>query len=449
MDYFEQYAKSLPQPLDPEEQRQLLIKYYETKDEDARTTLLEHNLRLCVMVAREACYKYNCPDLVDQTFSVCYEELANSLDKYNPYNADQAKFSYYATTNMKLVLLRTFANENQIKYHLIDTVFLKDDEEESIFQFFYDESESHIAEDSASSAFVEDITSHLNTLSSKRKQVMQMYLGIGYPCRFTQAEIAQELGVSRQNISLIVNDTLADLQKYITKNYTLSMPDLSNNSSQKSLTFANVDERDKYIFESYYGLNGKKPKNINQLSSEVHLGIPQIKKIAYGYKESLSKTEQNGAVRQRVDIDSYSQYPIEAIFNDYYGLNGSKIHESSEIKLKYGLSQNVFSNILSITKAQLISEGKYTQEQINELKQSREDRKNKLSLNKHADAYFSHYGLHGYTQKSRLQLSAEYNVALSTIDLWLRQYKQHLASLSPAEREAEIAKYSKIEPEKE
>ena len=36
MDYFERFIKSLPAPLQPDEQRALAIEYYETGNEDAK-----------------------------------------------------------------------------------------------------------------------------------------------------------------------------------------------------------------------------------------------------------------------------------------------------------------------------------------------------------------------------------------------------------------------------
>lgn len=444
MDYFEQYAKTLPQPLDSEVQKQLLIKYYETKDQSARQTLLEHNLRLCLMVAREACYKYNCPTLVDQTFSICYEELEHSLNKYNPYNPEQAKFSSYAINNMKLVLTRAFAYERQIQYQLVDTVTINEDEEDSsLFQFIHDESESHIAEDSASDAFVEDIVSYIDTLPSKKKQVIQMYLGIGYPSRYTQIEIAKELQTSRQNVSFMINDLLDSLQKYILKNYTISMPTFKDNSHVKGLSFKNIYLRDKYIFESYYGLNGKEPKSIKQLQHEVGLKSTQIKIIAYKFKERMSDSKQDEPIRQRVDSVNSSKNIYEEIFNVYYGINGYKIQERHEICSKYGISNNTLSDILSRFATELIDNDQFSQEQLEQIKQSRVSRKKQQTLDKYAQAYFSYYAENGYTQKSRVQLANEFHVTLSAIDIWLKEYKKYLNSLSPSEREAEIAKHSK------
>ena len=109
MSYITKMAHNLPQPLSEQEQNQLLNLYYESRDEDVRQKLLEHNLRLCVKATMDLCTIYGLTNMIDQIFSLCYDGLSYSLDKFDPNQ--KTSFAYFAYSNMKHQLISHLDNE--------------------------------------------------------------------------------------------------------------------------------------------------------------------------------------------------------------------------------------------------------------------------------------------------------------------------------------------------
>ena len=439
MDYFKHYIKTLPQALPEEEQKNLLIEYYETHNESIQQKLLEHNLRLCVSIAEDLYHRYNQHMTPDELFSLCYEELYKALDRYNPYNDAGASFKTFAGDSIKLKLIRPLSYGVAKKLSEVDTHFINDEDEQDLFMFLSDTSESHVAEDTSEALFIQDISNFIDTL--KHGNLLKMYLGLGFPRRFLQSEIAREAGVSRQTTSIKINSALTELKNYIKTNYSLAFPDYFYTAKTDAQNFSNMEDRNKYVFDSYYNLNGMQAKNIQQLADEFNLTPSQIKNIIYTSKNNLSKEEQTKLNRVRIDPNSHTDQYKE-IFDSYYGVKDGIMLSQKEIFDKYNVGLNSMHYVIQY----LIKNGIYTQEEVDQFKQARKILKksqNTLSLYKPAYVYFSYYGENGYTQKSKVELYREMNLTINTINDYIQLYKEHLNSLSPEEKEAELAKYAK------
>lgn len=444
MDYFEQLIKSFPEALPEEEQKALLIEYYETGSEDARQKLLEHNLRLCLSTAEILHKKFNKKFSVDELFSMCYEELYKALDRYNPYNEAGATFRTFASECLKLKLLRPLSNKVADELKHTESIYKNDeeDEERDLIVNYPDESESHIPEDISEKAFIQDITNYIDTL--KNGDILKMRLGLGYSHEYTQAEISEQIHISKQAISQKINDGLKKVQNYIRIKYSLSLPKYTLKPSE-ALKFNNDEERNRYLFESYYALNGKNEKSCQQLADEVYLNPSTVKYLVKTYKASLSSDETDSlSYNQTISRSRIRKYM--EIFNDYYGQNGATKLSIPEIQQKYGFSAKSAAIPIGSICQKLINEGVYSAEDIEKIRQEQKelrDIQRKANWDKHAELYFSYYGINGYPRKSKIELYHDLRLSVNTITGYIHDYKRYLNSLSPEEREAEFAKYSK------
>ena len=165
--------------------------------------------------------------------------------------------------------------------------------------------------------FVEDITNLINNAkwSEQRRNIVKMYLGVEFPKAYSKTEIANQLNVSRQRISQLLDDSLPLVQNYIAKNYPLSFPDAK---PLKALKFEGVEERNLYIFESYYGLNGRAQKKFEQICKEVCLGQTFVKKIVYEYKVSYEQEHNTTLSHTRIAPETYLKQCIAGGFDRVY-----------------------------------------------------------------------------------------------------------------------------------
>ena len=423
-------AHNFPQPLSEQEQNQLLNLYYETRDEDVRQKLLEHNLRLCVKVTMDLCSIHSLYNMIDQIFSLCYDELSSSLDKFDPNQ--KISFSSFAYSNMKFQMMNFLENENFRAYPIIDselgfTTRSGNEDSTDVFDFLKDEDESAMPQNVASDLFVEDITNLINNAkwSEQRRNIVKMYLGVEFPRAYSKTEIANQLNVSRQRISQLLDDSLTLVQNYIAKNYPLSFPDAK---PPKALKFESVEERNLYIFESYYGLNGRAQKKFEQICKEVCLGQTFVKKIVYEYKVSYEQEHNTTLSHTRIAPETYYAEHKDEIFNDYYGLNGGNPLSAHELIAKYNL--NMSSVVLRATLWQMtqdaIADKKYSADEIAKIKHERSLKQKNQKLDKLKYVYCSYYGLDGYISKRKSELAQEFGVGKSTIESWLAKYKKIL-----------------------
>ena len=439
MSKFNQLKKSLPQALSEDEQNKLLNEYYATKNEDIKQKLLEHNLRLCFKAAAEVCTLYDMQDMVDQAFSISYEELYASLEKYDP--SITKSFATYALPNMKHRVIRFLDNERYRKHTFIGSeVAIKETEVVDVFSILQDQSESSMQDQVASDLFKEDIIQFINKSGwgEKRQLIVKMYLGLEYPRQYTQMEISKLLNISRQLTSQIIGDSLKPIQSYIAKKYPYFLPANSIPKPQASLVFKTQKERDLYIFESFYGLNGRIPKSYAQLTEELRLGMSRIKKIISDHKLEYENKHNTKLTHTRTSTEIYTDIDKDAVFNDYFGLNGSTMLSKFQIISKYKLGSSPHSFVLLIKKSidKAISEKKFTAEEIEELKQRRSERLQSDNIEKYKYVYCSYYGLENHESKSKLELAKEFSVGLRAIESWITQYKKIQESLKDPDNQS-------------
>lgn len=433
MDSYKQFLNSLPPVLNLEEQDELLLKYFQTRDADTREKLLVHNLRLCAQCASNFCKKYNLQKYQEDFFSVCYDQLAGALDRFDPTGIDQSKdasFATFALKSMTLSLMRYVQHEDYFSSHLVDTIAMadnKNNEDSDMFSFLFDD--THLQEEVQTKLFKEEIIKFIDGIKgpAHKKTMIKMYLGLDFPKRYSRSEIASIFKCSRETASTTVAKYLNLLQRYVSDNYGSVFPEYARVAEKNCLTFKNNSERNKYILDSYY--NDKNSKSIGVLAKELGISKSCISEIVKRYQDD---NKGNSLGHQIVPKKSRYSSQLEEIFNDKYGVNGSKPLSKQEIIIKYNIpsSSYSYSHFINSVESALIKEGIYTAEEVKEIKKAFGEKSKQARMEKCKEVYYSYLGECGYNKKSLVQLAVENRVAVSTITGWINRYKKHLASVT-------------------
>ena len=201
--------ESLPEPLEQERESELVIRFQEHNDLNAKSELVEHNLRLVMYIAKRfESQKLELPDLV----SVGSIGLIKAVD------------SYKVDKNIKLATYASRCIENEILMYLrkvnksindlsLDDSLVNDDEGNNLTlgeiipddKLVYDEIELKDQKE----YLLESITK----LNNREKKIMSMRYGLNGYDELTQKEVADTMNISQSYISRLEKKILNKLKK--------------------------------------------------------------------------------------------------------------------------------------------------------------------------------------------------------------------------------------------
>lgn len=205
-------AEALPPPL-PREEEDKCLRVIRT-DENARKTLIEHNLRLVVYIAKKfENTKIGLEDLV----SIGTIGLIKAINTFNPEkNIKLATYASRCIENEILMYLRK--NHNSKSEVSIDEPLNVDwDGNELLF------SDVLGTDDDVTSRRMEENTDRqllsiaIRKLSPREKKIMQMRFGLSDTDEKTQKEVADALGISQSYISRLEKRIISKLKKEISR----------------------------------------------------------------------------------------------------------------------------------------------------------------------------------------------------------------------------------------
>ncbi len=206
-------GESLPSPFSAEEEAELVAKM-EGGDNDVKSTLIEHNLRLVVYIARR--FTNTGVDL-DDLISVGTIGLIKAVSSFS---------------GEKKVKLATYASrciENEILMHLRKVVKLKNEVSfEDPLNTDYDGNELILSdvlgsdvdavykkiEGGVESGLLKEA---LSKLSGREKEIMEMRYGLNGGEELTQKEVADLMGISQSYISRLEKKIIVRLKKEFSK----------------------------------------------------------------------------------------------------------------------------------------------------------------------------------------------------------------------------------------
>ena len=203
----------LPLPYTPEQETQMVNKLSEG-DKSIRDSLIEHNLRLVVYIARR--FENTGVDL-DDLVSVGTIGLIKAVNSFN------------AEKNIKLATYASRCIENEILMHLRRTVKLKSEVSfEEPLNTDWEGNELMLCDVMGTDGDIvykkiengvenELLGIALTKLNDKEREIMRLRYGLGGEKEKTQKEVADMLGISQSYISRLEKKIISRLQKEFSK----------------------------------------------------------------------------------------------------------------------------------------------------------------------------------------------------------------------------------------
>jgi RNA polymerase sporulation-specific sigma factor len=199
----------LPAPVSAEEERELLQRL-EEGDESVKKTLIEHNLRLVVYIARRF---ENTGVGIEDLISIGTIGLIKAVGTFKPdKNIKLATYSSRCIENEILMHIRKISNQ-KTEISLDEPINMDYDGNELLLSDILG-----TQEDTVTCALEDDVDLHLlrqalQDLPERERQIIHMRFGLGGCREMTQKEVAQVMGISQSYISRMEKRIMQRLKK--------------------------------------------------------------------------------------------------------------------------------------------------------------------------------------------------------------------------------------------
>ena len=216
VDYVCGGGDALPLPLSTEEEGRMISLLFGTPDEadEAKSTLIKHNLRLVVYIAR----KFDNTGVdADDLISIGTIGLIKAINSFNP------------DKNIKLATYASRCIENEILMYLRRTARLKSevsfdeplntdfDGNELLLSDVLGTPAESVYGEIELSAEKEILKKALEKLTERERKIMSLRFGLSGGEELTQKEVADMLGISQSYISRLEKKIIERLKKEIKK----------------------------------------------------------------------------------------------------------------------------------------------------------------------------------------------------------------------------------------
>lgn len=199
----------LPPPLRGEEEKRA-IEALSRGEETAKQTLVEHNLRLVVYIARRFDGdRTNLEDLI----SIGTIGLMKAIGTYRAdRNIKLATYASRCIENEILMHLRKIANQ-KAEVSLDEPINLDGEGNELLLSDILGTAEDDIQRPLEADAEVMVLRQALTELPQREQEIVSMRFGLDGRKELTQKEVAQKMGISQSYISRLEKRILAKLRK--------------------------------------------------------------------------------------------------------------------------------------------------------------------------------------------------------------------------------------------
>ncbi len=205
-----------PEPLDKETEDKYISRSL-MGDKEARSKLIEHNLRLVAHIVK----KYdNFKEDPDDLISIGTIGLIKGIDSYSP-NKNVKLTTYVAKCAENEILMHFRSNKkNMNNVSLNDCIGLDKDGNEITFVDIIKEQEVDIMEDVYLRDNINLLKKFINVLNDREKKIIIMRYGLLNEEEQTQKQIAKKLHISRSYVSRIEKRALIKMLREFIKNNT-------------------------------------------------------------------------------------------------------------------------------------------------------------------------------------------------------------------------------------
>ncbi len=204
-------AETLPQPLSPEEELQLMARYGE---QEVSRIFIERNLRLVVYIARKF---ENTNVNIEDLISIGTIGLIKAINTYDP--AKNIKLATYASRCIENEILMFLRKSSNRRHEISIDEPLNTDwdgNELLLSDILGTEPDSVIRplEDDADRQLLSDALKRLN---ERERQIITLRFGLGGVREMTQKEVADLMGISQSYISRLEKKIISKLKNDIAK----------------------------------------------------------------------------------------------------------------------------------------------------------------------------------------------------------------------------------------
>ncbi len=205
-------ADILPAPLDAAQEAQMIGLLGGEEDAHARSTLIEHNLRLVVYIAK----KFDNTSVgVEDLISIGTIGLIKAINTFNPdKNIKLATYASRCIENEILMYLRR-NNKTRLEVSIDEPLNVDWDGNELLLSDILGTDEDVIYHDIESEVEKNLLNSAINRLSPRERKIVELRYGLtdGEGTEMTQKEVADLLGISQSYISRLEKKIMKRLKK--------------------------------------------------------------------------------------------------------------------------------------------------------------------------------------------------------------------------------------------
>jgi len=203
----------LPPPLTREEEISMVRKVH-AGDCEARSTMIERNLRLVVYIARKF---ENTGISVEDLISIGTIGLIKAVNSFNPDK--NIKLATYASRCIENEILMVLRKTNRLKLEVsFDEPLNTDwDGNELLLSDILGTEPDLVSRDLDNSAEKEMLYNAIRTLNPREKNIVSLRYGLGNEKEHTQKEVADMMGISQSYISRLEKRIIEKLKDEMRK----------------------------------------------------------------------------------------------------------------------------------------------------------------------------------------------------------------------------------------
>lgn len=202
----------LPAPLEPKREAYVISRLKTDQEQEARSLLIEHNLRLVVYIAR----KFDNTGVgVEDLISIGTIGLIKAINTFNPVkNIKLATYASRCIENEILMYLRRNSRTRQ-EVSLDEPLNVDWDGNELLLSDILGTDEDVIYRDIENEAERKVLLGAVSKLSDREKMIVNLRFGLGTRegQEMTQKEVASLLGISQSYISRLEKKIMRQLKK--------------------------------------------------------------------------------------------------------------------------------------------------------------------------------------------------------------------------------------------
>ena len=203
----------LPPPLTREEEVSLVRKVH-AGDSEARSTMIERNLRLVVYIARKF---ENTGISIEDLISIDTIGLIKAVNSFSPDK--NIKLATYASRCIENEILMVLRKTNRLKLEVsFDEPLNTDwDGNELLLSDILGTEPDLVSRDLDNSIEKEMLYSAIHTLNPREKNIVSLRYGLGKEKEHTQKEVADMMGISQSYISRLEKRIIEKLKNELRK----------------------------------------------------------------------------------------------------------------------------------------------------------------------------------------------------------------------------------------